>query len=249
MVQAVRYLLHDLAVGCPVFAGAFLVSMVAPPGGARVMERKIEYIGISIFIFIYVMTLLGALYVGVEQFLPLVFFSLVFFMSVFLLLLMIDRFEIPMAKLDVQVAASTLIATIFMLVFVAVPFAGGMVRAQLSTLSMPPTLQNLLNTLIFVSLAESFFKFVIVQSLRLAGLPWTPSILTAAGLFAVAHTYRYGFSFPAISYLFIMGVILLMLGRLPKLLGSDVELSIYPVAFAHTAHNLGISAASLFVWW
>jgi len=215
----------------------------------RVIERKIEYLGMSLFIFIYVITLLGALYVGVSEFLSLVFFSLVFFMSLFLLLIMIDKFEIPMAKLDPQVAAATLIATIFMLLFVGIPFAGGMVRSQLATLSMPPTIQNILNTLIFVSLAESFFKFVIVQSLRLAGMPWTPSILTAAGMFAVAHVFRYGLDPSAIIYVFIMGIILLSLGRLPKTLGSDVEMSIYPVAFAHTVHNIGISAASMFLWW
>lgn len=213
------------------------------------VERRMEYIGVSIFISLYTLALLSALYTGVETFMSLTFYSLVFILSLVLLMVMIDKLDIPMFKIDAKVAAGTLIATILMFLFVALPMAGGWVRAELAVMSMPPTLQNILTTLLFVSLAESMFKFVIVRSMMAGGLTWTPACLITAVAFALLHSFRYGFAFAPMMYLFIMGFILLGIGRLPKLLGSDVELSGHPVVFAHAAHNIGISAASVLIWY
>jgi len=206
---------------------------------------KKEFLGISLFIFLYVLCLLSALYAGTSQFMALTFYSTVFLLSMMLLMIMSDKLDMPMFKIDTKVAVSTLLATIVMFLFVALPQTGGLVRAQMAVASLPPTVENILNTLLFVALAESFFKFVIVRSMMAGGLPWTPSCIITAGAFAVLHSFRYGFGVGPMLYLFIMGFILLGIGRLPKILGSDVELSGFPVVFAHFAHNIGISAASV----
>jgi hypothetical protein len=92
------------------------------------------------------------------------------------------------------------------------------------------------------------FKFTFLNGLILSGLDWRFSLILTSGAFSFLHIFRYGPNIPALMYIFIMGMILMLLARLPKMFGSEIEFSIYPPLFAHMVHNLSISGAMFYLW-
>jgi hypothetical protein len=203
-----------------------------------------EYIGYTVFSFVYAMFLIGSAFMGVQTWTAVSLYAILFIFSSVVVILMVDKFEVPCFRVDLEVLVGTVVGVAIVVGILAAPLLGTKLQAEMGArpLSAAPVFQVVALQFLAVALTESMLKYVWVQGLRLLKLPMPVCVLVPAFFFATLHTFRYGFLTFPFFYTFVMGALLIATGYLPKMLGSEVEFSIYPLVVAHGFHNIAVGA-------
>jgi hypothetical protein len=203
-----------------------------------------EYIGYTIFSFVYAMFLIGSAFMGVQTWTAVSLYAILFVFSSVVTMLMIDKFELVCFRVDLEVLIGTVVAVMVVMGILLIPFVSSTLQVEMGArpLSAAPVFEVVALQFLAVALTESMLKYVWVQGLRLLKLPMPVCVLVPAFFFAVLHTFRYGFLTFPFFYTFVMGAVLIAMGYLPKVLGSEVEFSIYPLVVAHGFHNIAVGA-------
>lgn len=207
--------------------------------------KKAESIGLGVFTLIYFMLLLNAVYQGVETAVTAFFYAIGFLFTLVILFIMLDRFDITITGVDAQVIASTVVACIVVLALVGFPSMKARVMEITPTVLSSVGVDKIFTTFFFVATTESMFKYVIIQSVHQASPSdrgWIAGILLASTFFSVLHGFRYGFFTGTMFFTLMMGIILLFFARLPHILGSKIELSLWPMLVAHFLFNVLVQA-------
>jgi len=203
-----------------------------------------EYIGYVIFAFIYALFLIGSAFMGVQTWVAVSLYAILFIFSSVVVILMVDKFEIPCFRVDMEVVVGTVVGVAIVVGILAVPMLSTRLQVEMGArpLSAAPVFEVVALQFLAVALTESMLKYVWVQGLRLLRLPMPVCVLVPAFFFATLHVYRYGFLTFPFFYTFVMGALLISTGYLPRMLGSEVEFSIYPLVVAHGFHNIAVGA-------
>lgn len=208
-------------------------------------EKRVQFLALALFLFVFSMLMLSAFFAGVQEFQKLVFYGMVLTLGIVIILITIDRFDIPVFNIDKPTIIATIIGSIAIFGLVAIPEVGSFLVSQLGFVQASAAdINDIITTLLFVAAGESIIKYVIIVAVKEAGYNQNIGIFGAAIGFALLHTFRYGFG-PAFIYVFMIGIVLLLFGLLPKMLGSKEEYSIWPLIFPHWIHNIAIPAASV----